>query len=160
MILAVSVMALSLATAGLEGQEATETLTPAAPAAGASEWHVVSRSATTAYMIDVNGIRQQGGVTTALLARVPATGSASDRAHSVTHMSFQCAANQSKSGEEIYYAPDGSEEERIPNDYDFEAIPANSLDDHAKAFVCNGDRSSRSYQTIADFIAAGRPTRN
>lgn len=159
-MLTVSLMALSMAASGfaLTGQQ--EVLEQPAPAANGAQWQIISRSSTTVYMIDVNAITQQDGITAARLARVPATGDASDQTHSVSELSFRCAAKQSKSGEEIYYAADGSIEETIPNDYDFEPIPPNSLDDFAKAIVCDGDRASRSFPTIAAFIAAGRPARN
>ena len=161
-MLALSLMALSLATGALGSvQTQEEALTPAAaPTSSGPSWNLVSRSSSTAFMTDVNGIRQQDGITTAQLARVPTSGDAADQTHSVSEVSFRCSANQAKTGEEVYYAADGSVEERITNDFDFEPIPANSLDAYTKAIVCGGERTARSFPSIAAFIAAGRPIRD
>lgn len=160
-MLVMSVLALSLATANFGGFQAQEeAAAPATPATTGPDWNIVSRSSNTVFMTDVNGIRQQDGITTVQLARVPASGETSDLSHSVTEVSFRCSANQSKVGEEVYYAADGSVEERIPNDFDFESIPANSLDAYTKSIVCNGDRSAKSFPSVAAFIAAGRPARD
>lgn len=161
-MLALSLVALSLATSGFGSVHAQEeVLNPAAvPATSGPSWNLISRSSSTAYLTDVNGIRQQDGITTAQLARVPTSGDASDQTHSVSEVSFRCSSNQSKTGEEVYYAADGSVEERIPNDFDYEPIPANSLDAYAKAVVCGGERTARAFPSIAAFIAAGRPVRD
>lgn len=161
-MLFLSLIALSLSVSGFNSVQAQEeVLAPAAaPATTGSDWNIISRSSTTVYMTDVNAIRQQDGVTTGTVARVPASGEASDQTHSVTVISFRCGASQAKSGEEIYYGADGSIEERIPNDYDFEPIATNSLDDYVKGVVCGGERATRSYPSVAAFIAAGRPARD
>lgn len=150
----VSLMALTLSVSGL----AQDVVTPPVPVATA-QWNLISHSTTTAYLTDVSAIRQENGLTTAVIARVPTSGEAGDRTHSTSELTFRCSANQSRPGEEVYYGADGSVEERIPNDYDFEAVPPNSLDAYAKAIVCDGERSRRSFESVEAFIAAGRPTR-
>lgn len=162
-MLVMSLVAFTFAASGLNAvQNPEEVLAPtgAAPATSGADWNIVSRSNNTVYMTNVNAIRQQDGVTFAQLARVPSSGEAGNLSHSITEVSFRCSANQSKTGEEVYYAADGSVEERIPNDFDFEPIPANSLDAYTKSVVCGGDRASRSFPSIEAFIAAGRPARD
>lgn len=153
----VPLMAL-MATIAPGAMQAQEVLT-AAPAAETigENWNVVSRSSSTVYMVNVGAIQQSNGITTAYVARVPAQGEAGDLTHSRTEVQFRCNARQSRSGTEIYYAADGSEEERIPNEYEFEAIAANSLDAYVQALVCEGERSNKSFESISAFVAAGRP---
>ncbi|MEG1451622.1 hypothetical protein [Brevundimonas sp.] len=156
-MLALSVMALlTIAPVPSQAQEELQAAAPAPQAVGQS-WNVMSRSSTTVYMVDVNAIKQQDGITTIFVARVPAQGEASDKTHSLTEVNLRCNANQSKTGTEIYYGADGSEEERIPNDYPFEAIAANSLDSYVKSIVCDNDRTTATFDSIEAFIAAGRP---
>ena len=133
----------------------------AAPAAEvqAASWNVISRSSSTVYLLDVNAIKTEGGVKTAYIARVPAQGSPTDKTHTLSEVNLKCSANQVKPGDEIYIGADGSEEERIPSDYDFEPISRNSLDDYAKSIVCGGDRSSQTFESVDAFINAGRPVR-
>lgn len=127
-----------------------------APAA-AEDWHVVSRSSQTVYMVDVNGITRQGDVTSARLARVPTTGETGDLTHSVGQIEFRCQASQSRPGEETLYGADGSIEDRIDDGYDFDRITANTLDAYVQTIVCDGDRSVATYPSIRAFIEAGRP---
>ncbi|WP_242912792.1 MULTISPECIES: hypothetical protein [Brevundimonas] len=162
-MLTLSIFALTLAASGFGSVQAQEEFAAPAQAQAApsgADWNIVSRSSHTVFMTDVNGVKQTNGVTIAQVARVPASGDTGNLSHSVTELSFRCSANQSKAGEEVYYAADGSVEERIPNDLDFEPIPANSLDAYVKAVVCGGDRSPKSFPSVAAFIAAGRPTRD
>ena len=123
----------------------------------AESWNVISRSSATAFMVDVDSIAQADGVTSARLARVPTKGAADDLSHSVGVISFRCAASQSKSGEEVYYGPDGAEQERIDDGYDFELVARNSLDAYVQEIVCGGQRAASAFPTIRAFIEAGRP---
>lgn len=156
-MLALSIIAL-LTTASVTAQ-AQEELQPAAPVSQAlgQSWNVLSRSSSTVYMVDVNAIKQQDGITTVYVARVPAQGDAADKTHSLTEVNLRCDANQSKTGVEIYFGANGSEEERIPNEYSFEAISANSLDSYVKSIVCDNERTSANFESIEAFINAGRP---
>lgn len=129
----------------------------AATPALAENWNVISRSSATVFMVDIDSIASDGAVSTASLARVPAKGESADLSHSVGLVSMRCSANQSKSGEEVYYGPDGAEQERIDDGYDFEPIARNSLDSYVKEIVCDGKRGSASFPTIRAFIEAGRP---
>lgn len=140
----------------------TLTLTAAAAlsiagAAAAENWNVVSRSAATVYMIDVDSIAQAEGATTARVARVPAAGPATDLSHTISDLSVRCSANQSKPGVEVVYGEDGAEAERIDDGYDFDGIRPNSLDAFVKQIVCDGDRGAQAFPTIKAFIEAGRP---
>lgn len=123
----------------------------------AFEWNVVSRSSATVYMVDINSVKTVDGVTSANMARVPASGENNDLTHSVNKIDFRCSANQVRPGEEVLYAADGSIEDRINDGYDFDTIPANSLDSYTKDVVCGNERSTQSYPSIQAFIAAGRP---
>lgn len=154
-MLALSLMAV-LATASLPAQEEQLSAAPVAQTVG-QNWNVLSRSSATVYMVDVNAIKQQDGITTVYVARVPAQGDASDKTYSLTEVNLRCNANQSKTGTEIYYGADGSEEERIPNEYEFERIAANSLDSYVKSIVCDNERSAATFESIEAFINAGRP---
>ncbi|WP_225212514.1 hypothetical protein [Brevundimonas guildfordensis] len=129
----------------------------AASPALAENWNVISRSSATVFMVDVDSIAQADGVTSARLARVPAKGESTDLSYSAGTVAFRCAANQSKAGEEIYYGPDGAEQERIDDGYDFEPIARNSLDSYVKELVCEDKRAAASFPTIRAFIEAGRP---
>lgn len=128
----------------------------AAPAL-AESWHVVSRSSATTFMLDVDSITEAGGVRTAVLARVPSSGPADDLSYSAGEISIRCDAQQSKPGVEILYGPDGAEQERIDDGYDFEPIARNSLDSYVKDMMCDGQRSTAVYPSIRAFIEAGRP---
>ncbi|WP_427789860.1 hypothetical protein [Brevundimonas diminuta] len=123
----------------------------------AESWHVVSRSSATAFMLDVDSITEAGDVRTGVLARVPATGPADDLSYSAGEISIRCGAKQSRPGVEILYGPDGAEQERIDDGYDFEPIARNSLDSYVKDMVCDGQRSATVYPSIRAFIEAGRP---
>lgn len=123
----------------------------------AENWNVVSRSSATVFMVDVDAITQAGDAMTTVLARVPASGPADDLSYSAGEITIRCAANQSKPGVEIIYGPDGAEEERIDDGYDFDAIARNSLDAYVKDMVCGNQRSVASYPSIRAFIEAGRP---
>lgn len=148
----VSAMTLAMVPANLT-QDAAEAPAPAS----AEDWHVVSRSSATVFMVDINSIKSEGGITSAKLARVPASGDAGDLSHSYGTIDFRCSANQSRPGEEVLIAADGSVEDRINDGYDFDRIPANSLDSYVKSMVCDGDRSTARFNSIAQFIQAGRP---
>ena len=156
----VSLMTLAAlaATTTIEAQQ--EVLSAPAPATAeptANTWNVVSRSSSTVFMVNVGDIKQFDGVTTVQVARVPASGDATDKSYSLTETAFRCNARQSKTGTEVYYGADGSEEERIENSYEFEPIPNNSLDAYVKTIVCDNERSTTTYASIEAFIAAGRP---
>ena len=140
-------------------QEATVAPTPA-PAPSGEDWHVVSRSSATVFMLNVNDIQTSGGVTSVKLARVPASGDTTDLTHSIGQVDFRCSANQSRPGEEVLYGADGSVEDRINDGYDFDRIPPNSLDSYAKALACDGERSSQTFTSVRAFIEAGRPGSN
>ena len=92
-----------------------------------------------------------------VFAVVPAKGEPTDLSHSIGTVSFRCAANQSKAGEEVYYGPDGAEQERIEDRYDFEPVVRNSLDSYVKEIVCEDKRGTATFPTIRAFIEAGRP---
>lgn len=126
----------------------------------AESWNVVSRSSATAFMLDVDSITEAAGVRTAVLARVPATGPVDDLSYSAGEISVRCSANQAKPGVEILYGPDGAEQERIDDGYDFEPIARNSLDSYVKDMVCEDQRSTAIYPSIRAFIEAGRPQSN
>lgn len=123
----------------------------------AENWNLVSRSSATVFMVDVDAITQSGDAITTILARVPASGPASDLSYSAGEITIRCAANQSKPGVEILYGPDGAEQERIDDGYDFDAIARNSLDAYVKDVLCGNQRSATTYPTIRAFIEAGRP---
>ena len=129
----------------------------AASPALAENWHVVSRSSATVFMLDVDSITEGDGARTALLARVPASGATADLSYSAGQISIRCSAGQSKPGVEILYGPDGAEQERIDDGYDFDAIAKNSLDSYIKDMLCDGQRSTSIYPSIRAFIEAGRP---
>lgn len=131
--------------------------TLAASPALAESWHVVSRSSATVFMLDVDSITEGDGARTALLARVPASGATADLSYSAGQISIRCSAGQSKPGVEILYGPDGAEQERIDDGYDFDAIAKNSLDSYIKDMLCDGQRSTSIYPSIRAFIEAGRP---
>ena len=156
-MISLSLMAMMLSATALNTQEA-EVLQPAAVSSG-QNWNVVSRSSSTVYMLDINSQSQLGGEISVNLARVPASGGAADKTHSVTIVVLRCSDKHSKSATEIYYAANGSEEERIDNDYEFEPIVRNSLDDYVKSIVCDGDRSATTFNSVDAFISAGRPSR-
>ena len=144
-----------MATSAMAQEAVVELL--AAPA-GAEEWNVVSRSSATVYMVDVKSITSADGITSIKLARVPATGDVTDLSHSVGQVDFRCSSNQSRPGEDIIYAADGSIEERINDGYDFDRIENNSLDSFVKNLACGEDRSTQIYPSITAFIQAGRPS--
>ena len=108
-------------------------------------------------MLDVDSITEADGARTALLARVPASGATADLSYSAGQISIRCSAGQSKPGVEILYGPDGAEQERIDDGYDFDAIAKNSLDSSIKDMLCDGQRSTSIYPSIRAFIEAGRP---
>lgn len=156
-MMTMSVVALMLSASLPNTQQ--EVLEPAAPVSETfASWNIISRSSSTIYMVDVNGVKTSGDLTTAYLARVPSTGDTSDQTHMVSELILRCRANQSKAGEDVYYAADGSVEERVNNDYDFEPIARGSLDDYVKTIVCDGERSTKTFDSVQAFIAAGRPT--
>src|SRR5690606_8004488 len=129
----------------------------AASPAAAENWNVISRRSATVFMLDVDSITEAGGAKTALLARAPASGPAEDLAYSAGEITIRCTANQSKPGVEVLYGPDGAEQERIDDGYDFDAIARNSLDSYVKDMLCDDQRGTLVYPSVRAFIEAGRP---
>lgn len=129
----------------------------AATPALAENWHVVSRSSATVFMLDMESVTEAGGARTGVLARVPATGPADDLSYSAGEITIRCSANQSKPGVEVIYGPDGAEQERIDDGYDFDTIARNSLDSYIKDMMCGGQESAQTFPSIRAFIEAGRP---
>jgi hypothetical protein len=129
----------------------------AASPALAESWHVVSRSSATVFMLDVDSITEASGARTAVLARVPASGPVDDLSYSAGEITIRCSANQSKPGVEVLYGPDGAEQERIDDGYDFDAIARNSLDSYIKDMLCDDQRGTLVYPSVRAFIEAGRP---
>lgn len=146
-------------TAANAQEAAVETLGTQTATSG-EDWHVVSRSSATVYMMNVNDIQKANGITSVKLARVPASGETSDLSHSIGQVDFRCSANQSRPGEEVIYGVDGAVEDRINDGYDFDRIPANSLDAYTKALACDDERSNQHFPSIRAFIEAGRPSLN
>ncbi|MFC5371788.1 hypothetical protein ACFPIF_04455 [Brevundimonas faecalis] len=123
----------------------------------AENWNVVSRSSQTVYMLDLDSIKEGDGAKSAVLARVPASGAATDLSYSAGEVFIRCTANQSKPGPETVYGPDGAEQERIDDGYDFDAIARGSLDSFIQGILCKDERGAGSYPSIRAFIEAGRP---
>jgi len=130
----------------------------AAPtAARASEWHTISRSPDRIYLADIGGLTTQDEVATVILARVSRRNPATDFSHTTESYSFRCATNQVRVGEAVEFGPDGVETDRYNDGADWETIPADTLPDYLKSFVCDGQRSTLpAVGSIKAFIEAGR----
>lgn len=151
---------MAAAFAAVTTASAQDDAAPAPAVTSAEDWHVVSRSTATVYMLNVNDIQTSGGITSVKLARVPSSGETNDLTHSIGQVDFRCSANQARPGEEVIYGADGSIEDRINDGYDFDRIPPNSLDSYTKGLACEGERSSQNFPSIRAFIEGGRPPAN
>ncbi len=136
-----------------------DTLTPqaVAPQVAGSEWHIFSRSADRAYLVDLGSVAEAAGAKTAQVARVSRKNPAGDYSHSVEGYSLRCSANQVRLGETIEYDATGGESDRFDDGSDWEDIGTGSVDEYVKLQVCDGQRSSSpTYPSIQAFIDAGR----
>lgn len=135
---------------------AVEALSPPGTPSGES-WNVVSRSTLRAYLAEVNGVTQTGGVSRVSLARVALEAPADDQSYSVDVFEFRCASKESRVTTLIQYGPDGAETDRSEDDSPWEAFREQSLDQYLSGLVCDGSRSANTYPSIKAFIDAGRP---
>lgn len=130
-----------------------------AGAAAAETWRMLSVSATTAFLIDMDSIVAGEDGTTFNVARVPRRDmEAGDLSHAVDQFVVRCQARQIRLAETADYGPDGAEEGRYPDSSDFEAVRRNSFDDTLRGVVCDAALpNGGSWPTIAGYVAAGRP---
>ena len=133
-------------------------LTLAGPAA-AETWQAFSRSASNAFMADVDRIATEGDVTSIPVATVPRTGEAGDLSHSVETYQFRCRANQWRTAGVVEFGPDGAESGQYPEeDAEWEAIRQNTMPGYLKEIACDGARAvPPHWPSIQAFVEAGRP---
>lgn len=135
----------------------TQVETAASSTAAVPEWHVFSRSSDRAYLVDLGTAALAEGATTVRVARVSRKNAAGDYSHSVESYSLRCATDQVRLGETVEYDATGNEADRFEDGADWENIRADSVDEHVKMQVCEGQRSSPpAYPSIQAFIDAGR----
>lgn len=145
-----------LAMAG--ASSAQDAAAPAAPTSAAgSEWHVFSRSADRAYLVDLGTVRDGDGAKTVEVARVSRRNAAGDYSHSVEGYSLRCSANQVRLGQTVVHDATGAEAERFDDGADWDDIREGSVDEYVKLQVCDNHRSAPpNYPSIRAFIDAGR----
>lgn len=151
--------AVSAQTAAPAAPSAEQTAPAPAPAPVGEDWNAISRSTTRAYLVDVNGIKTAGGVSTVTLARVPlAPTTPTDLSYVAVEMEYRCASKESRSVAEIDHDASGAAQDRIANDEAFEAYNADSLFGFIGAVVCEDARAAPpTFPSIAAYVAAGRP---
>ena len=138
-------MAAILATAAIASPSAAES------------WAVFSRSDATVYLVDVDALTPVDGVATTRMARVPASGEATNLSHETEEVMVRCSDGQSRSGATVTYGADGAETDRYSEDTPWEATPAGGIYGAIKSFACEDMRpQTAAFPTIQAFIAGGR----
>ena len=112
----------------------------------------------TMYLVDLDTLTPTDGMAAVRLARVPATGDASDLSHEVEAVDVRCSDKQTRSGETVAYGPDGAEADRYSEETPWESTPATGVYGSIAAFVCDDLRpaNSQAYPTVQAYIEAGR----
>lgn len=133
--------------------------TPPAPAPVGEDWNIVSRSATRAYLADVNSIKTSGDLATITMGRVPLNPSkASDQSYSLIEMEYRCSAKQSREVAETDHDETGTALGRDETGETLATYNDGGLDAFVAAMVCGTSRAvGTTYPSIAAYIAAGRP---
>jgi hypothetical protein len=133
---------------------------PAVTAAPVGEdWNAVSRSATRAYLVDVNSLKTEGDVTSIVLVRAPLNPpTPTDRSYVSVEMEYRCAAKESRTVAETDHDATGAAQDRIETGEEFEGYGPESLFGFIGAVTCDGARASPpTFPSIAAFMDAGRP---
>ena len=130
-----------------------------AGSAAAETWHAFSRSASNAFMAEVEGIMTAGEITSIRVATAPRSGEAGDLSHSIEIYQFRCPARQWRTAGLIEYGPDGSEIGRYPEeDAEWEPLRPETMPNFLKEIACDGARTvPPHWPSIQAFIEAGRP---
>ncbi len=125
----------------------------------AETWHPFSRNQNNAFLVDVDSIAVNGGVTAVRVAKASLRGEAGDLSHTVETYELECAANRWRTAGAIEYGPDGSEADTYPEEgAEWEVARDNTLPAYLKQVVCDGARAKPPHwPTIRAFIEAGRP---
>ncbi|CAN5117449.1 hypothetical protein BH10PSE1_BH10PSE1_33990 [soil metagenome] len=152
--------ALAQTAAPATGEQTAPQSAPAAPAAPVGEdWNVISRSATRAYLVDVNSIKTAGDVSSANMVRAPLNpASPADKSYTLVEVEYRCAAKQSRSVAEIDHDEAGAALDRAETGEEFEAYGADSLFGFIGSIICDSARAAPpTYQSITAYFDAGRP---
>lgn len=165
MIAAAAIVATLIATtAGAQTPDAAQTPPVAAPVAAApatsgEDWNAVSRSATRVYMVDVNSIQANGGVSAINLARVPLhPAKPTDHSYTLVAMELRCATKESRAVTETDHDEAGVALDPYTTGEEFSPYTAEALDGFIAAVVCDGARAAPpTFRSISAFIDAGRP---
>ncbi|MDB5421765.1 MAG: hypothetical protein JWR59_1712 [Brevundimonas sp.] len=131
----------------------------AVPAATSEDWNAVSRSATRVYLVDVNSIKANGGVSAINLARVPLNAAnPADHSYTLVAMEFRCASKESRAVTETDHDEAGAALDPYTTGEEFSPYSAEALDGYIAAVVCDSARGEPpTFPSIAAFIDAGRP---
>jgi hypothetical protein len=123
----------------------------------AEDWHVYSRTATRAYLADVDSIATVDGVTTIRTASVPTTSPAGDLTHSEAVYQFECAAAKWRMTVTSEYEADGTHEEYPEEGVEWDSVRPDTVPDFVKQVACEDSRSSgTTFPSIQAFTEAGR----
>ena len=162
-ILAMTILAtLTASAASAQSSETVQTPEAAAPSPAASarqDWNAVSRSATRVYLVDVNSIKANGGVSAINLARVPLNAAKpADHSYTLVAMEFRCASKESRAVTETDHDEAGAALDPYTTGEEFSPYSAEALDGYIAAVVCDSARGEPpTFPSIAAFIDAGRP---
>jgi hypothetical protein len=158
---AVAAISTTLAASSISAQ----TPDPAAPAAAPApapvgeDWNPVSRSATRAYLVDVNTIKVDGAVTSVTLARVPLNPpTASDHSYTSVELEYRCRDKQARILAETDHDETGVALDRTDAGDEFAPYRDESLQGYVGGVACDGNRAPPpTFPSVAAFIEAGRP---
>ena len=130
-----------------------------AGSAAAETWHAFSRSASNAFMAEVEGIMTAGEITSIRVATVPRTGETGDLSHAIETYQFRCPAQQWRTAGVVEFGPDGSELGQYPEvDAAWEPLRPDTMPNYLKEIACDGARAvPPHWPTIRAFVEAGRP---
>jgi hypothetical protein len=139
-----------------EGLAAPDAMTP--PAAAGPQWRVFSRSATSAFLIDLASVRPEADGIAVKIARVPLASPAGDLTHAVDDFAVRCAARQSRLTASTEAYEDGELTGSFAADEPWGDIRPGSFDEAIHQIGCGeATPSGDPFASVRAFIEAGRP---
>lgn len=129
-----------------------------APAAAGPQWRVFSRSATSAFLIDIASVRPDTDGIAVKIARVPLASPPGDLTHAVDDFAVRCGARQARLTASTEAYEDGELTGSFAADEPWGDIRPDSFDEAIHQIGCGeATPSGAPFASVRAYIEAGRP---